>query len=498
MPRFNMATLVTPPLGVSYVAAAIKQAGHDVSLIDAVGGAIETFSKHERGVLHGMRIEEIVEAIPSDTKCIGLSIQFSYEWPIGRQLLRRIRQRFSNAFLIAGGEHVSAVPELCIESGGLDAAVLGEGEFTACDLLAAYSRWGKNGLNTIAGIVYRNSDGEIVRTGQGQRALDLGQIPRPAWDLIPLEEYLSRGFGFGVNRGRSMPVLASRGCPYQCTFCSNPQMWTTKWLARDPDDLLDEISELQKRYQAENFDFYDLTAIVKRDWVLKFCQRILDRKLSFTWQLPSGTRSEAIDEEVSQMLYKTGCRNISYAPESGSDETLAIIKKKISKLKMLASIRGAVKSGMNVKANFILGFPHERYRHVVQTFAFIMRAAVVGTHDISIWIFVPYPGCELFDELRVKGEIGDLNDEFFYRLAAYADVTETFSYSPHLRTSTLLTLRVVGMFLFYLVSWILRPWRPFRLLWNAVSGRVDSRSESAIRGMISRILSTKRSSEPSY
>ena len=98
-----------------------------------------------------------------------------------------------------------------------------------------------------------------------------------------------------------MPVMASRGCPYQCTFCSNPAMWTTRWIPRDPDLLLDEMQFYQKNYGAENFDFYDLTAIVKKSWIIDFCNKIEEREMKFTWQLPSGTRTEAIDGEVARL-----------------------------------------------------------------------------------------------------------------------------------------------------------------------------------------------------
>src|SRR6476620_3967712 len=124
-----------------------------------------------------------------------------------------------------------------------------------------------------------------------------------------------------------MPMIATRGCPYQCTFCSNPEMWTTRWYAREPGKVLDEIQLYMDKYAATNFDFYDLTAIVKRSWIIQFTNEILTRKMKFTWQLPSGTRSEAIDDEVSRLLYASVCWNMSSAPESGSPEVLKRIKK---------------------------------------------------------------------------------------------------------------------------------------------------------------------------
>ena len=95
------------------------------------------------------------------------------------------------------------------------------------------------------------------------------------------------------------------------------------------------------KYGATNFDFYDLTAIVKRSWIIDFTNLILERKMKFTWQLPSGTRSEAIDDQVSRLLYDSGCRNMSYAPESGSPEVLKRIKKVVKLDRLEESVRGA-------------------------------------------------------------------------------------------------------------------------------------------------------------
>ncbi len=107
------------------------------------------------------------------------------------------------------------------------------------------------------------------------RAID--EIALPAWDLFPLENYIDRHQINGMNIGRSMPLLATRGCPYQCTFCSSPQMWTTRYIPRDPILVVDEIQHHMERYNVTNFDFQDLTAVVKRSWVIKFCNELILR-----------------------------------------------------------------------------------------------------------------------------------------------------------------------------------------------------------------------------
>jgi radical SAM superfamily enzyme YgiQ (UPF0313 family) len=119
-------------------------------------------------------------------------------------------------------------------------------------------------LADVAGIACR-IDGRAVRTPARQRIRNLDELPRPAWDLFPVEKYHEGGFTYGVNPGRSMPILATRGCPYRCTFCSSPAMWTTRYYVRDVADVADKIASYVERYAVSNVDFYDLTAIIKRD-----------------------------------------------------------------------------------------------------------------------------------------------------------------------------------------------------------------------------------------
>ena len=189
-----------------------------------------------------------------------------------------------------------------------------------------------------------------------------------------------------------MPILASRGCPYQCTFCSSPLMWTTRWSARKPEAVLAEMKDYMRRYRVTNFDFYDLTAIVKRSWIVDFCRLLIAEGLDITWQLPTGTRSEAIDEEVARLLHASGCRIISYAPESGSRAELARIKKKVDPDRMIASMRGARRAGLTIKTNFVFGFPGSTWRDVRHSFAFLARLAVIGVDDVNVVSVLALPG----------------------------------------------------------------------------------------------------------
>ena len=116
-------------------------------------------------------------------------------------------------------------------------------------------------------------------------------------------------------------------------------MSTTRYVMRAIPDVVDEIESYMKNYRADNIDFFDLTAIIKKEWTLGFCAEVKRRGLKFTWQLPSGTRSEAMDAEVLAAMASSGCRNVTYAPESGSTRTLKGIKKKVKLPRLFSSSR---------------------------------------------------------------------------------------------------------------------------------------------------------------
>lgn len=491
--RWAHTTPTCPPIGLAYVASALRSAGHTVHVVDGVGDAITTFrALDERFLVHGLTADEIAARIPPHADVIGLSCMFSHEWPLMRGVIEALRRRCPRSVIVAGGEHITAMPDFSLaDCPALDYCVLGEGEETAAALVDALA--GGTPVSGVPGVVSRAADARSTTSRARIKRID--DIVEPAWDLFPLREYLDRELGFGVNRGRSMPVLATRGCPYQCTFCSNPSMWTTRWIARDPARLLEEMKGYIRDYAVDNFDFYDLTAIVKREWIVAFCRLIFDSGLTFTWQLPSGTRSEALDAEVCELLYASGCRNISYAPESGSPAVLRRIKKKIDLERMTRSMRAAVRSGINVKANIILGFPGETHREVWRTLTFMVRMAVVGVHDASISPFSPYPGSELFDELRRSGRIARFSDDYFYSLASYTDLVRTVSVNDRMSARWLALYRVFGMLLFYAVSYGTRPWRLVRTVVNVFRRRQESRLEMSLRDLVLRLRHSSRARE---
>ncbi len=485
IPHLTFSGLTVPPLGLAYIASYLREKRHEVILIDAVGEAIGQYEPYRANyVLHGLRIDQILERIPGDTEVIGVSCMFSHEFPIYRDWIQRLKDRFPKAHILAGGEHVTALPKETLEQcPALDLLVLGEGEGTILDVVE--SDFTLESLEKIPGIAWMSGKNLVNSSARRARIRAIDEISKPAWDLVPLENYWKHGMGLGVNRGKSMPLLATRGCPYQCTFCSSPLMWTTRWAARNPVEVVDEMEQYIREYGVENFDFYDLTAIVHKKWIVEFCELLLNRKIDVTYQLPSGTRSEAIDREVAKLLYRSGCRNMTYAPESGSDRMLSLIKKRVHIGKMLESMRGCVEEGLNIKANLIVGFPGEAWGDLWRTFRFLLRMAIVGVHDVTIQPYSAYPGTELFDGLRKDKKI-TLDDEFYFALANLADLAQSSSWSENFSSRTTFWYRTLGMLAFYGVSYSLRPWRLLRTLFNLAKGKQETRLERALNDIFTR------------
>ena len=468
-----------PSIGLAYIAGALRAAGHHVSAVDGVGEAVDQYTRvpwSSRALIHGLKIHEIVERIDPRAEVIGVGCMFSVEWLVVRSLIEAIRDAYPRALIVMGGEHVTACPDYCLDTCRADVAVLGEGEETIVDLVNAFST--KQDFARVPGIVYRGPDG-LAHTGRRQRIRAIDEIPLPDWSVFPLETYIDNAFGFGMDLGRSMPILASRGCPYQCTFCSSPQMWTTLWSARKPELLLEEMKGYMARYGVTNFDFYDLTAIVKKQWIVEFTKLLLAENVTITWQLPSGTRTEAIDDEVSRLLYDAGCRSLDYAPETGSPAELKRIKKKVEPSRMVASMRSAHQAGLQIKTNFILGLPGQTWSDVYHTFTFLFQIACAGVEDVTVFPFSPYPGSELFSQLQARGRV-QLDEAYFRTLLAYTDPQHSVSYADFIGSRGLSMLNMVALAYFYFFNFLFRPGRLVRLMYGLVFKDGSTRLTTAL------------------
>jgi anaerobic magnesium-protoporphyrin IX monomethyl ester cyclase len=462
----------TPAVGLAHLAGYLEKHGYKVSLIDGIGEGLNKvwpLADYEDQVCQGLTFEEIVERIPPATDIIGISAMFSGEWPVQRDLVNVIRSSFPEALIVAGGEHITALSEYVLrDCAALDLCVRGEGEHTFFEIVEQV-RTGAS-VHEVGAVSYLDAHGKFVENGALRRVRDLESIPWPSWPDGYLEEFWSAGKSFGIQSERDMPIVASRGCPYRCTFCSSPQMWTTRYILRDVTDVIEEIKAYKRRYDITSLQFYDLTAIMKKAWTIEFCEKLIEEGLELNWSLPSGTRSEALDSETLTMMKKTGCNYLVYAPESGAPKTLELISKRIDLDALTASLLEARKRGIIVRANLIIGFPEETRRDAYRTLLYAFKLVIKGVDEVSTNLFSPYPGSKIFRSLLEAKRI-QLNDEYFFGLTSLN--SDLFKLNPlvvhpSMSAFELAIYRAVAMLGGYALGYLLYPARIVRSLRNII------------------------------
>ena len=478
-----VSTISMPPIGMAYIAAALREAGHEVTVVDGPGSAPRNFFQFKGVRVRGLTKEDIVKRIPKNSEVIALGCMFTSNWVYVREIVKDIRDRFPKAKLIMGGEHVTGFPELSLQQAPLDAVVLGEGEEIVVQLLGHFKKGAP--LEEMTGVAFRSSDGNIQVQPRYRRIKDIDSISWPAWDLFDIQKYNEVNQPHGASQGRFMPMLATRGCPFQCTFCTSPNMWTTEWIARDYKSVVDEMQHYQKLYGTSDFQFEDLTAIVRKDWIVDFCDEVVQRGMKVTFQMPSGTRSESIDAEVAQKLKAAGCHEFAFAPESGDPRILKAIKKKVKLPAMYEAARNAMDAGINVGCFFIIGFPEDTYMSVLRTYAAMVKCALKGFTNVNLNAYSPQPNTESFQELQANGVITELHDEYLMSLFTFQDFgAKKTSYNPKFGDRELSFLVIFGQGLFYVFYFLRKPRRIVELMIDLVSNSARNKSNKMAKSAL--------------
>jgi len=496
-----------PPLGVAYLAASARQAGHEVSIVDGLGEALDSYHRFiGTSYMNGLTVDQVVQRVGRDNDLIGLSVMFSKQWPLARRLLSALRKEFPATPLVVGGEHVSAATRHVFQSSPADYAVIGEGEETLLQLMETLGEAKLPDSSAIEGLAFRadrlshiranraldarpnenvglcadRGDPDIVITRPRQRRRDLDSIPWPAWDLVPIREYIAANRFQDCSDRRVMVILGTRGCPYRCRFCSSPQMWTTSFYMRDPRDLVDEMEFYMHAYGAAEFQFQDLTFVINRNWVIRVADEIIRRQLDIVWTLPGGTRSEAFDAEVMRRLSASGCTSLTFAPESGSQRVLDDMLKKTNPERFIELGKIARQNRINVAlhAFIIIGSPEETLRDLLRTYWFICRLALVGYDGMLCSRFTCYPGSEYHRRYLDSGLV-EYNDDYFLDLEiSFSSLKNSRSWHPRWGARRIKWFITTAYLLFFVLHYASRPVRVVRSTAAVLRNRPRTRLEA--------------------
>ena len=486
-PRNIASGIATPPLWAALLQGALGASGHGVTVIDGAGLGLAQQFACGGGFYRGLTPREILEKVPPDTQVIGLSCMFSSSWPLARQVLNLLGQGFPGALLVTGGEHPSALPERVLQETPAHAVVKGEGEAAFLELLSRCNEAtdrAQTGFSGVAGLTWKTPAGKICTEPPRPRLKNLDDLPPPDWRDIPVKTYMAQKSGVGANRGPFMPILATRGCPHECTFCASPAMWTTRYVMRSPASVVDEMHRYHAAFGATDFHFADLTAIVSRQWTLALCEEITRRAAGFTWQLPSGTRSEVINQEVAAALSRAGLKNLAFALESGDAAVLKRSKKRTDTKRQLVAARALMQHGVRVGAFFVVGFPYDTPCSLMKTLGLIGRCAAAGFSEINLSTFVPVPGSQDFNDLLTQGSF-TVNDAYYDNLFHWLSLGRQTSYNPRLGHGLLRAYVLAAYGLFFGLSFLLRPRRLWAELRALLTGAPD-------QGKLAKVLRSRR------
>jgi anaerobic magnesium-protoporphyrin IX monomethyl ester cyclase len=376
-PRRDRSVFRFPPLGVSYLAASLMQAGHDVQLIDC------TFLKREQALEKAMKAKAEVVGIYCMVTMLEDSLQFA-------EALRG-----QSRLLVAGGPLPTRDPEPFLEK--FDVVVRGEGEQTMLELLSAYEK--SSGLSAVAGLAYREttslpSRGNIFFTANRAFTKELDKIPFPARELLPNESYIQyakKKYGFSITT-----VMSTRGCPYRCEFCSNV-VFGGSYRERSPQNVVDEV-EAALALGYERISFADDVFTMKKDRVIGICREIRKRGLNFQWECLG--RVDALDAVTAREMKAAGCTRIFFGIESGNEKMLEVMNKKITLEQARQAVTAAHLAGLQVGAFFIVCYPGDTDETVLETLHF---TTCLPLDYLGLSMPYPLPGTELYK--RTKNRI---------------------------------------------------------------------------------------------
>ncbi len=381
-----------PDLGLGYLAAALRNSGHQPLVLDwnmrCDERGFKDFLLSERPGLVGVKI------FTKDVKAAQITVSL-------------IREALPHAAIVIGGPHPSALeaPDLMDDFQGADFAIRGEAETSLPALASALqNRPDKSAplinpahIRGIAGLVWR--DGGRVRSNPISFVHKLDEIGFPAWDLIDPGDYSATVLGVDMKEGRSAPVIMTRGCPAHCTFCTAFNVNGRAIRTRSPENVFEEMKLLYSRYNVRTFMFQDNCFTSGKKNLLSLCDMIIRGDLRMEWDCVSYESLSSLDNDTVPLMYKAGCRMIHMGIEAGCESTRKRIHKGGS-LKEIAQKAALVKShGVRVGAWFMLGFPEETFREMLATvrYAFSLKADLV-----TFTPCFPLPGTEVYEYTRRK------------------------------------------------------------------------------------------------
>jgi len=383
---------------VAYLAAVLRERGLQVDLFDA------TFVPQP---LRALR--QCVQDARYDL--VGISTLTSM---IGdaAEIARTVKQASPGTLVVAGWPHPTVAPEHTLSLGPFDAVLLGEAEETLPALIESDLR-----LEGQPGIWYLR-DGEIVSNQRAGPVTDLDALPFPAWDLLDMEQYLALWYQLDAVRYglRGTSIMASRGCPHNCSYCQ-PTLRTIfgqRVRRRLPEGLVAEAAELKARYRIDGLMWLDDTFLLQRGWMHELCEKLVAADLGLIWGC--NLRADTWDRETLAQMKEAGLRIVHIGVESASQRILdEVYHKGITLEQVREAIAAARSLDLKVRGYFMLGAPSETEEEARAT---IRLANELPIDDVTFSITTPLPHTDLYEQTKhlIRADFSEFD---YYKTPVY-------------------------------------------------------------------------------
>ncbi len=406
----NPPTAVTssvPILNLCYLAGVLRSAGHDVFVLDATA----PYARRTPA-----EIAKVIQEYRPDFIGVTLTITHvpeSYAYIKSLQIM--------GIPIVLGGPHPNACPQEVLDNGG-DIVCIGEGEETIVELAEFFQ--GKREKSTVNGICFKDEFGKTVFTPARQQIKNLDSLPFLDFSDFPIQNY--SGSSDPMSNPMFWSIFSSRGCPFDCTFCSSHNVFGRTIRLRSAHNVFDEIKLLTNRYRIKSLAFQDDEILCSKERFLKFCELI--EKSGLNLKMSIRTRIDSIDPEVLKRAKQAGITRISFGIESWDDETLLKINKKYDvktiheHLKYLSDAQP-----IHVSFNNILGFPWQTRRHYRNTIRELKKIPKNIKYFSNTATPIPYPKTRLYEDYHKEYGFTDWwLDSTKHRQVTYAHDTPPF------------------------------------------------------------------------